>query len=97
MPKLSKRRPLLRLPAAFVFSLGFVITLTAVDEAGRAGASAQATVSQIPIEAADRFDDGIAAVNAPLCKNPRAFGPLQDADARAGTGLLIGLSLSPCT
>jgi len=62
----------------------------AVDEAGRALASAQATVSQIPIEAADRFDDGVAAVNAPLCKNPRAFGPVQDADARAELAYLSG-------
>jgi hypothetical protein len=73
-----------------VVGLCLFVTLLAAGEAGRPRASAQATASRISIEAADRFDDGIAAVNAPLCRNPSAFGPLQDANGRAELAYLSG-------
>jgi hypothetical protein len=65
--------------------IGLLVTIP-----GAQHVSAQESNATISVEAAGQFADGIASVNAPLCKNPHAFGPSQTPAARAELAYLAG-------
>lgn len=67
--------------------MGIVAALLAVPQR----ASSNTATTPLNVEAADRFADAVASVNAPLCKNPQGVGPNESASARIEWAYLVGL------